>query len=97
MKPTRLDVFNEWQFDCCTPKLLKEISECSGAKVYAPVWNIFTSLITQVAVRCTELHDPVLDAIMLRMGLYEVPAEDRRDMVKKCKEIYMKEARNETA
>ena len=88
MIPTRLNVFHEWQFDCDVPRLMKEIIQCSGAKVYAPVWNIFTSLITQVAVRATEIHDPVLDALMIRMGLYDVPALDRRDMVEELKRLY---------
>lgn len=88
MIPTKLNVFHEWQFDCDVPRLMNEIIQCSGARVYAPVWNIFTSLITQVAVRATEIHDPVLDALMLRMGLYDVPALDRRDMVEECKRLY---------
>lgn len=90
MTPTRLDVFNEWQFDCDVPRLMNEIIQCSGAKVYASVWNVYTALITQVAVRATELHDPVLDALMLRMGMYDVPAHERRDMVKECEKIYKK-------
>lgn len=90
MIPTKLDVFREWQFDCDVPRLLNEIIQCSGSKVYSPVWNIFTSLITQVAVRATELHDPVLDALMLRMGLYDVEPHERRDMVEKCEKIYKK-------
>lgn len=88
MTPTKLDVFNEWQFDCDVPRLLNEIIQCSGAKVYASVWNVFAALIAQVSVRATEIHDPVLDALMLRMGLYDVPASERRDMVKECEKIY---------
>ena len=88
MIQTKLDVFDEWQFDCDVPRLMNEIIICSGAKVYASVWNVFTALITQVAVRATEIHDPVLDALMLRMGLYDVPAYKRRDMVKECEKIY---------
>lgn len=84
----KLDVFNEWQFDCDVPRLMNEIIKCSGAKVYASVWNVFTTLITQVAVRATEIHDPVLDALMIRMGMYDVPACKRRDIVKKCEKIY---------
>lgn len=90
MIPTKLNVFQEWQFDCDVPRLMKEIIQCSGARVYVPVWNIFTSLIKQIAVRATEIHDPVLDALMLRMGLYDVPALDRRDMVEECKRLYEK-------
>lgn len=90
MTPTKLDVFNEWQFDCDVPRLMKEIIQCSGAKVYASVWNVFTALITQVAVRATEIHDPVLDALMLRMGLYDIDPHDRRFFVNECKKLYEK-------
>lgn len=85
---TQLDAFNQFQFDCDTPKLLKEIADFSGARIYRPVWHIFQNLLAQVAVRATELHDPVLNALMLRMGMYDVKANERRELVKKCEEVY---------
>ncbi len=85
---TKLDVFNQWQFDCDVPRLMKEIADNSGGKVYQQVWNIFQNMLAQVAVRATELHDPVMDALMLRMGMYEIKPNERRTFVEKCEKIY---------
>lgn len=67
---------------------MDEIIDKSGARIYASVWNVLIAMLTQAAVRATELHDPVLDALMLRMGLYDVAPHDRRALVEKCQKLY---------
>lgn len=64
-------------FDVNTPQFLKEC--CEGAKdgMYAVCYNIFKGLLAQVAERAIELHDPVLDALMVRLNLYEVAPKER--------------------
>lgn len=90
---TKLDVFNmgdKWSFDVNTPQFLKEACENSNGGMYAVCWNIFRNLIAQVAERATELNDPVLNALMVRMNLYEIPNKERYKVLKKLKVLYDK-------
>lgn len=64
-------------FDVNTPQFLKEACEGANGGMYAVCYNIFKGLLAQVAERATELHDPVLDALMIRLNLYEVATEKR--------------------
>lgn len=64
-------------FDVNTPQFLKEACEGANGCMYAVCYNIFKSLLAQVAERATELHDPVLDALMIRLNLYEVAPKER--------------------
>lgn len=89
--PTKLDVFNtgnKLSFDVNTHKFLKEACENCNGGLYAVCWNIFRDLIAQVAERATELHDPVLDTLMIKLNLYEMPNEDRYKVIEQLKEIY---------
>ena len=76
MIPTKLNVFST-QFDVNTPQFLKEASENCNGGMYAICWNIFRSLLGMVAVRATELDDPVLNVLMIRMNLYELENKER--------------------
>lgn len=89
--PTKLHVFNDGQtftFDVNTPQFLKEACENSRDGMYGVCWNIFRDLIAQVAVRATELNDPVLSALMIRLNLYEIPNKERYKVIEKLKAIY---------
>lgn len=89
--PTKLDVFNmgnHFQFDVDTPRFLKEACENSRGGVYGVCWNIFKSLLAQVAERAIELNDPVLNALMIRLNLYEIPHDERYEIIKKLKKMY---------
>lgn len=76
MIPTKLDVFHR-QFDVNTPQFIKEACECSTNGMYAICWNVFRNLLAMVAERSTELNDPIMNVLMLRLGLYDVSPEDR--------------------
>lgn len=78
--PTRLDVFS-MQFNVYTPLFLKEAAECCTGGMYAACWNIFRNLLGMVAVRATELNDPIMNVLMLRLGMYEVHPEDVRGVI----------------
>lgn len=89
--PTKLDVFNignKLSFDVNTPKFLKEACENSVGGMYAVCWNIFKGLLAQVAERATELNDPVLNTLMIRLNLYEIPNKERYKIIKQLKEMY---------
>lgn len=89
--PTKLDVFNmgdKLSFDVNTPQFLKEACENTKGGLYGVCWNIFKNLLAQVAERATELNDPVLNTLMIRLNLYEIPNKDRYKIIKQFKEMY---------
>ena len=89
--PTKLNVFNigdELSFDVNTPQFLKEACENCEKGVYAVCWNIFRNLLWQVAVRAAEINDPVLDTLMIRLNLYEMPNSDRYVVIQQLKQMY---------
>ena len=89
--PTKLDAFNlgdKLSFDVNTPQFLKEACENANGGMYAVCWNIFRNLLAQVAERATELNDPVLNTLMIRLNLYEIPNEERYKIIKQMKELY---------
>jgi len=89
--PTKLDVFNmgdKLSFDVNTPQFLKEACENSNGGMYAVCWNVFRNLLAQVAERATELNDPVLNTLMIRLNLYEVSNDERYKIIKQLKEMY---------
>lgn len=83
-------------FRAHTPNLFKELWECSGMRIYGKVIRIFLALLNDVAERATEINDPVLNALMLKLRLYEVEKEsDIPKLIKKLKEEY-EQLKNET-
>ena len=90
MIPTKLDVFGR-QFDVNTPGFLKEAAENCEHGIYAVCWNIFRNLLAMVATRATELNDPIMNVLMLRLNLYEVQNEERYKLIRQIQ----KEVENE--
>lgn len=84
MIPTKLDVFKT-QFDVNTPQFMKECCENVTGGMYAICWNIFKDLITAVAERATELNDPILNVLMIRLNLYEIPNEKRCKIIEEIR------------
>ena len=58
-----------WKVDL--PSLLKEIAECSKSVPYAKTFKILAQVLNVLTERAIEINDPVLNIIMLRLGLYE--------------------------
>lgn len=72
-----------------TPNLFKELWDCSGMRIYGRVIKIYLALLNEVAQRATEINDPVLNALMLKLRLYEVEKEsDIPKLIDKLKEEY---------
>ena len=88
---TKVNAFEHMQFDIDVPKFLKELIENSGQRMYAPTWNILKQWLLAMTQRATELNDPVMNAIMLHMGMYDVPANMRHEQIDKMKEEYEKQ------
>lgn len=90
--PTKIkNVFNtgnNLSFDVNTPQFLKEACENARDGMYGICWNIFRNLLAQVAERATELNDPVLNTLMIRLNLYEIPNKERYKVIKQMKELY---------
>lgn len=91
MKPTKVNAFEQMTFDVNYPQFAKEACENCVGGLYAVTWNILNGLIAQVAERATELGDPVLDALMIKLNLYDIPNRDRRKTIEKLHEIYLQE------
>ena len=83
-KETKLDVFS-MQFNVNTPGFLKEAAENCNGGMYAVCWNVFRILLGMVAERATELNDPIMNVLMLRLNLYEVPNEERNKIIEQIK------------
>lgn len=66
----------EWSVN--TPDLLKDIipNMRASESISPSIITIFGSLLAEVAKRATELHDPKLDSLMLRLNLYECEGAD---------------------
>ena len=58
-----------WKVDL--PRFLKEISECLTNVPYAASFRILAQVLNVLTERAIEINDPVLNIIMLRLGLYE--------------------------
>lgn len=58
----------EWK--CHTPNLLREVLNNHGTEALARPLEIFGHLLHRVAQRATELNDPEMNILMLRLTLY---------------------------
>ena len=69
------------QWRCYTSGLLKEILSNPGTGILRQPLSIFGNLLGEVADRAAELNDPQLNALMMRLTLYEVadPASKEYD------------------
>lgn len=69
----------EWSVN--TPDLLKDIipNMRASESISPSIITIFGSLLAEVAKRATELHDPKLDSLMLRLNLYECDGANGED------------------
>ena len=72
------------QFSVNTIGLLTEIVDCGLDRrmgvLKTPI-NQFRHLLVQVAQRATELNDPKLNVLMLRLWLYEASPEDMPKLI----------------
>lgn len=59
-------------WSCHTPNLLKEVLTNESAGVLRMPLTIFGQLLAEVATRASELNDPALNLLMLRLTLYDV-------------------------
>lgn len=63
----------EWRVN--TPAFLKEIFDGypseNGAILFQPL-NIFREVLVEVAERASQLNDPIMNALMVRLSLYGI-------------------------
>lgn len=64
-------VMNDMQMKVDLPRYLTEIAQCSLATPYRKTFDILRECLIVLTKRATEIHDPALDIIMLKLGLYE--------------------------
>ncbi len=77
------------QWKVHTAKLLQEIATNSGQPILVKPLQIFGDILHAVGERAAQLNDPVLNALMCRLAIYEIgdPASPKFDPVK-LTEIY---------
>ena len=54
------------------PQLMKEILDHHGSGALVMPITIFRSVISEVAIRASELNDPKLNSLMCRLALYSI-------------------------
>lgn len=77
-----------------TIEFLHEIADCGLDKkmgILKVPLNVLMNHLGQIATRCTEIHDPVLDRIMFDMALYELPNPTTPEYGKLMKQLYARE------
>ncbi len=73
------------EFDANLPGLLDEVlSNNSCSIMFIPI-RITKSILAKLAALAIEIDDDRLHVMMLRMGLYDVPANKRVALIKKLK------------
>lgn len=73
-------------FDCNLPGLLKEVCNNPTTGILRLPINITLNILAQLAQLAIEIDDPRLHIMMLRLGLYDVPARERVRKIKQLKE-----------
>ena len=74
-------VMNDMVWKVDLPKFLKETSECSTNVPYAASFRILAQVLNVLTERAIEINDPVLNIIMLNLGLYEGAHDENVDVV----------------
>ena len=70
-----------------TPSLIERVFDNPGTSILKIPFNMLSKLLYAVAQRATELHDPQLDILMLRLNLYEVEHDKINDMILECEKL----------
>ena len=85
---TRLKMPEKPEFDVHLPNLLKEVLNNQTCSILVTPINITRRLLAKLAELAIEIDDPRLHIMMLRLGLYDVPASKRVEKIKELeKEI----------
>lgn len=82
--PTKLNVF-QMDFDIDLPRFFNEEVNNSGSTMYSAAWKILLRLLESVAQRACELDDPIMNALMLRLNMYDVPYGERRECIEQMR------------
>ena len=84
--PTANPTPTKEHFDCYLPGLLKEVLDNPTTGILRIPINITLDILAQLAQLAIEIDDPRLHIMMLRLGLYDVPASERVEKIKQLKE-----------
>ena len=72
-------------FDANLPGLLDEVLNNPTCGILKLPINITKGILAELAQLAIEIDDPRLHVMMLRLGLYEVSASERVELIKKMK------------
>lgn len=73
-------------FDSNLPGLLEEVLNNPTAGILRTPINITRGILAELAQLAIEIDDPRLHIMMLRLGLYDVPASERVERIKELEE-----------
>lgn len=79
----------EWSVD--TVALLTEMVESSHSMgIFKIPINLFKNLLGEVAIRSSQLNDPIMNGLMCRLGLYEIAnhKKENEDAIRKVMAKY---------
>lgn len=60
-----------------TPELIAQVFDNPGTAIMKIPFRTLLIILGQVAQRAIELDDPELNALMIKLNLYEIPPEER--------------------
>lgn len=83
------------EFDAHLPNLLAEVLCNQTCSVLRTPINITRGILAELAELAIEIDDPRLHIMMLRLGLYEVPARERVEKIKELKKEIKREVKND--
>lgn len=67
--------------------LIERVFDNPGTSILKIPFNTFYNLLRMVAKRCSELNDPRLNELMLRLNMYDVSNEERVKLIKQMVEL----------
>ena len=73
------------EFNCNLPGLLDEVLCNPSCSILLQPIRITKGILAELAQLAIELDDPRLHVMMLRLGLYDVPADKRVEEIKKLR------------
>lgn len=63
---------DELRWKVNTGQLLKEVMENNSTQILNMPMTIFRNILVEVGVRCAEINDDKLNALMCRLAIYEI-------------------------
>lgn len=94
---SKYDRSKKWKSD--VPNLFQEVLNNPGTGILTVPFKITLSIFEEVAQRCIEINDPILNELMCDLSLYETPEKSTPEyweMMDKVRKLAAKERKSKT-